>query len=494
MKRIIIYILLQQLAFFTLGLGLNNKKAEIYIAIKPSDCISCTAPIQEILNEFRKNQLLDKVTFVIKDVPEKALHKYTSEVLRIPKDIKVIASEELFSLYSYKYASAISIIDKTTHPHQRISFPLSYYFYNKLIFSNLITSGFNILSSVEKSELGLILGAVRMLTLVNDTLLLVNDRIFNSIQAISTNNVNFSTTLKLDSTWYYAPFSNDIKKIEEIRGSQFVLDKVSYPKYHFKGIYYNKDLITALATCYYPIPFGKDYNIFPTKIIFTLDSTLKITNYYRLRADNYININNAFLLEGNKLLTTSYKYENNHFKFNNDFLCSFKISADSVVHDNTIVVDTPNFAKTNNNLAGLLLNHISGHGNNKLVWFNYYPEFYDISEEKWVRLDTLYFPNDLTQNTFNVNEPIKFKVICAWKVENHYKLVVQVGKDNYHILQSGNQIYYNSKIYTLKEYSELHLDRNSKNELVGIVHNRKTGETKLVKFKLAEIKTFQLGL
>jgi hypothetical protein len=490
MKRIITFLLLQHLALFSLSTNINHDNIEIFIAIKPSDCISCTAPLQLILNEINKYQLINNVTFVIKDVPEKTLQKYTTEILKIPNSMKAIASEELFNKYSFFHASAITIIDKTSRPYQRYTIPLPFYNYNKTSFENILTNGFSSITEIENLKVHLNLGGIRMLALANDTLLMINDRIFNTIQVISTKNSEYTSTIELDSAWYYAPYSNDIKKIREIWESQFVLDKVSYPKYQFKGIFYNNGKLIASTICYYPLPEGKDYSVFPASILFTLDSQLKPTNYYRISPSNNININYAFLFEDNKFLTTTYLIESNQFKFNNNFLCYYKLKSDSALYDKSIVVDTPNFAKNSSNLSGLLLNHLSSYNNNKLVWFTYYPEFYDVNIERWVTIDTFYYAKDLTQNSFKANEPIKFKVLGVWKEENLYRIVVQMGLHVFCALQSENQLYQNNKIYTLNEDTELYLTRNSKMEFVGIEHNKKSGEVQLVKLKLDEIRTF----
>lgn len=490
MKRIITYLLIQHLAFFALCKNINQDNIEIFIAIKPSDCISCTAPLQLILNEINKNQLINNVTFVIKDVPEKALRKYTNEILKIPNSIKAIASEELFNKYSFFHASAITIIDKTSRPYQRYTIPLPFYNYNKTSFENILANGFSSIAEIENLKVNLNLGGIRMLALANDTLLLINDRIFNSIQVISTKNSEYISTIELDSAWYYAPYSNDVNKKREIWESQFVLDKVLYPKYQLKGIFYNNGKLIASAICYYPLPEGKDYSVFPASILFTLDSQLKPTNYYRISPSNNININYAFLFEDNKFLTTTYLIENNQFKFNSNFLCYYELKADSAIFDKTVAVDTPSFVKNSNNLAGLVLNHISSNKDNNIVWFNYYPEFYDVNIERWVTIDTFYFAKDLTQNSFNPTEPIKFKILGVWKEENLYRIVVQMGLHVFCALQSENQLYQNSRIYTLNEDSELFLTRNNKNEFVGIEHNKKSGEAQLVKLKLDEIRTF----
>ena len=159
----------------------KGEEVKIFFAIKPSDCISCMTPIKDILTEIEEQQLLGYVTMVVKDIPEKALSRYSKEVLKIPDSIKIISSEELFRKYSFNNASAITIIDNSTTPLQRLTIPLVSYFANKTLFVERLSKTSDTITKIDRVKIEESMSGIRMFSIANDSVLVINDKIFNTI-------------------------------------------------------------------------------------------------------------------------------------------------------------------------------------------------------------------------------------------------------------------------------------------------------------------------
>ncbi|MFA7459143.1 MAG: hypothetical protein WCY73_06950, partial [Bacteroidales bacterium] len=242
-------------------------------------------PIKDILAEIEEQQLLGYVTMVVKDIPEKALSRYSKEVLKIPDSIKMVSSEELFSKYSFNNASAITIIDNSTTPLQRVTIPLVSYFANKTLFVERLSKTSDAIITIDRVKLEESMSGIRMLSIANDSVLVINDKVFNTISFFSIESGKILGSLKLDSAWYTAPYSKDTLKLRQIWENQHVLEKVSYPQYHLKGVFcHNRNNIIS-ATSYYPFNEDKDFFILPKNLFFTLDTILRPVSCHWLYID-----------------------------------------------------------------------------------------------------------------------------------------------------------------------------------------------------------------
>lgn len=483
--------------FILLGLSLTSlckaDGVEIIFAIKPSDCISCMAPIRDILSEIERQQLLGQVTFVVKDVPEKTLPHYTKEVLKIPNNLKVISSEELFSMYSFYNASAITVIDKSTTPLQRISFPLISYFANKAAFLERLSKNYGVIMAVERVRLKESLGGIRMLSMANDSVLFINDRVLNTISLFSIWSGKQIENMTLDSACYTEPYGKDGFKVRQIWENQHVLEKASYPRCQFKGVFYQNRKTIISATCYYPFTEGKDFFILPKNFFFTLDTLLRPASsrwLYINKANPIVNFNNAVFFENNHLVTTTFNVTNNQLTFNPEFIYYFKPEGDSLVFEKSMHVAQPNFIKSGYSMNGFLLNYISEYMGNSSIWFSYYPEFYDLKLEKWVSIDSCYINRTMTTNTFAQGQPINFQVLGMWKEENQYSMILRLGLQVFYTVQVGAKVVQSTQIYTIRDGFQLHIVRKGVNEFIGVDYDPKTGDAEIVRFKINGVQTF----
>ncbi|HNT42039.1 MAG TPA: hypothetical protein PK839_09950 [Tenuifilaceae bacterium] len=466
---------------------------EIFFAIKPSDCISCMAPIRDILAEIEKQELMEQVTFIVRDVPEKALPKYTKEVLKIPNSINVVSSEPLFSKYSFYNASAITVIDNSTVPIQRITFPLAYYFVNKTMFVERLSKSNKTIVALERVKLKESLGGIRMLSISNDSLLFINDRLFNTISLFSAGSGKLVGNFTLDSAWYAAPYSKDTFKLRQIWMNQHVLERASYPQYYFKGVFNHRGRTIISAICYYPFTTGKDFFILPKNLFFMLDTLLMPISYRWLYIDKetpIVNFYNAVFFQDDNLITTTFDVVNNRLNFNPDFLYYFKPEGDSLIFDKSLHVEPPSFIKNGYSMNGFSLNYISEYMGNITVWFSYYPEFFDLRLEKWVSIDTGYVDSKISTNTFEQGQPVNFQVLGVWAEANQYSMILRFGLQVYYMVQADKNIIQSALIYTLSEGNQLQMVRKSKNEFVGTDYNSKTGDTEIIKFTINGVQTF----
>lgn len=466
---------------------------EIFFAIKPSDCMSCMAPINDIIAEIEKHQLLGHVTIIVKDVPEKTLPQYTQVVLRIPNNLKVASSEQLFSKYSFYGASAITMIDSSTMPIQRITFPLVSYFANKSMFVERLSQSSKSVVAQERVKLKEPLGGIRMLSMANDSLLFVNDRVFNSILLYSIGSGKLLSTFTLDSAWYSAPYSKDTHKLGQIWENQHVLERVSYPQCHFKGVFNHNGKTIISAICYYPFTEGKDFVILPKNLFFMLDRQLRISNYSWLYIDKespIANFNNAVFFENDGFVTTTLDITNSQVEFNPDFLYYFKLEGDSLIFEKSVHVATPSFIRGGYPMNGFSLNYFSEYMGNTVVWFSFYPDFYDLKLNKWVSIDSSYVNPEMTINTFAQDEPINFQVLGVWKEASQYSMILRFGQQIYYTAQTEKSVLQSIQFYTLKEGNQLHMVRKSENEFIGIEYNPKKGDAEIIRFTINGVQTF----
>jgi len=482
MKKTTILFTILSISLLTICKG---NEVEIIFAIKPSDCISCMAPIKDILAEIERQQLLEQVIFVVRDVPQKTLPSYTQEVLKLPSSLKFISSETLFSKYSYCNASAITVIDNSTTPIQRLSFPLYSYFANRTLFVDRLSKCSKTLIEPERVKLNELLGGVRMVSLANDSVLLVNDKVFNTVSLFSIESGKSLGKLTLDSAFYTAPYIKNDIKINEIWKNQHILEKASFPRYLFKGVFnqYGKTIISTV--CYYPFSEGKDFYILPKNLFITLDTLLTPSSYrwlYIDKANPIVNFYNAVIFKKDNLLTTTLNTFNNQQMFNPEFIYNFKPVGDSLVFQQAIHVDPPNFTKGSYSAKGLSLNYVSEYQGREVIWYSYYPEFYDLITRKWVSLDSCYASPKMTTNSFAQDHPINFQVLGIWSEANQYSMILCFGLQVYYATQSFNSVTQSTLIHTIKDGHQFNIVRKSETEFIGIEHNQKTGEADIIVF------------
>lgn len=471
----------------------KGEEVKIFFAIKPSDCISCMTPIKDILAEIEEQQLLGYVTMVVKDIPEKALSRYSKEVLKIPDSIKMVSSEELFSKYSFNNASAITIIDNSTTPLQRVTIPLVSYFANKTLFVERLSKTSDAIITIDRVKLEESMSGIRMLSIANDSVLVINDKVFNTISFFSIESGKILGSLKLDSAWYTAPYSKDTLKLRQIWENQHVLEKVSYPQYHLKGVFcHNRNNIIS-ATSYYPFNEDKDFFILPKNLFFTLDTILRPVSCHWLyidRANPLVNFNNAVFFDKEHFVTTAFDVVNNQLTFNPEFIYYFKSEGDSLVFEKSAQVEPPGFIKAGYPMNGFLLNYISEYMGNKAIWFSYYPEFYDLNMDKWVSIDSCYIDPKMTTNTFMQDQPIDFQVLGIWNEGNQYSMILRLGLQVFYAVQTEKNVTQSTQIYTLKEGCQLYMARKGENDFIGIEYDPKMGDSVIIRFTINRVQTF----
>lgn len=489
MKRKCI-ILIASLLYFVMGSSAQD--LEIVIAFNPSDCLSCSMPIREVIFNADKNN----VTLITKEVPKNVLKQYTSQLLQLDDSVKVLSSSELFNQFSYFGASSICLIDRSVSPPQKFVIPINqYYKYKSVLYKN---EELNWPDSLTQSTEGIVhgdFGKINSIVAIDSSSVLVHDGLLNSVQKFSVNSGEPLAELQIDSLWYIAPFKTKPTKADDILNNQPALQKISYPQYQFKGVFRNSGNIIVSTLCYYPYSAEDAVEVLSRYVFYSIDSLLNPINFKWIFVDEpspIANLNYAIDFEDGSLRTTVFYLEKGKVSLSDSMIHQYKSIGDSLVYDFAFNTGLPEFLGNKNIFYGSLIkNSIASNKSRKIMWFTYYPEFYDLNYSQWKSIDTTFVDHKEMENSFDMNSKSQFEILHLFPAEaNKYEIIAQFGRNIYYIEQNGDYITQSWKLYTMPERSEFYIEHFDEDSYVAIEHDKEAGSAKFIRLTISKVKLF----
>lgn len=475
----LLIILISTLPFYSIA-----QNTRVFITVKPTDCISCMIPITDIIKEVAQLEPKVPINVLIRDIPSRMLSNYAKEVLHLSDTIPIISSDSLFNIFSIYNTSSVTIIDYSSKPVQRVSLPLMQWHQSKTTLISKWLTNHTIPKNLHPSSLGQAMGSIKMMVMANDSTVFINDQLMGSVHIFSTLNGELLETFAIDSTWYTMPFKNNSQNVKQIWDNQHVLQYISYPKCQFKGVFKQGNNIAISATCYYPFKMGNDFVINPKAMLYTLDSTFKPSFCSWLHVENpepVLNHTRALWADDTKLITTSFNIVDKRIEYSDALFQYFKRVGDSLVFDYHDQPNYPHFLKSAASTNGIPFNQFSDYQGNKILWYSYYPEFYDMDTEKWIHIDTTHIPNDLF--SFKIredSESYNFEVLGVWKENYDYIMFLRFANEMFFIVQQEHCIKQSKKLLTLKDSERAYLARKNNGDFVVLIQNKTTGDAQFI--------------
>lgn len=275
------------------------------------------------------------------------------------------------------------------------------------------------------------------------------------------------------------------KRLQMVRANRPLLKKINYPAMKFTGLQQQDSTIFMKAMCYYVLSQGADYAVPPTSVVFMLNAELEPISYgiiYVSEFEQSYNTEKAYYFDGKVFETTTFRVVNTKLLFEPNLYQSFSFSeGDTLTKSSNLKVDKPRLI----NAPPLYYNHISASKQHKLVWFNYFPELFDVNKNKWVQLDSSIFGVDLANDFSEIStlDSLKFEILAMQPTKKSIVAVFRVRNQVFFAQQYGEKIHQCIPLYTIPKGGRASFFFNDSRSIYAICQDNE-GNSKLMSFKL----------